>query len=122
MNFRTDFKKKKGSPAVYESPVFWYVCKLRSGAMRILKFLDKWRFPVPFVYCDDYWMLDVGKHIFPIKKYRVLYERLLLAGAKKENFLTPQPASDEDILLVHSPRYVKRLKTGTLSAAEIALL
>jgi acetoin utilization deacetylase AcuC-like enzyme len=90
--------------------------------MRILSFLDKWRYPVPFVYSDDYWMLGVGKHVFPIKKYRILYERLLLSGAKKENFLAPEPASDEDILLVHSSRYIKKLKTGTLSAAEIAMI
>jgi len=90
--------------------------------MRILKFLERWRFPIPFVYSDDYWMLDVGKHVFPIKKYRVLYEKLLLLGARKEDFIKPEPASDEDILLVHSPRYVKKLKTASLSSAEIAMI
>jgi acetoin utilization deacetylase AcuC-like enzyme len=29
-----------------------------------------------------------------------------------------QPASDQDILLVHTPQYVHKLKTGTLSARE----
>jgi acetoin utilization deacetylase AcuC-like enzyme len=90
--------------------------------MRILKFLERWRFPIPFVYSDEYWMLDVGQHVFPIKKYRALYERLLLLGARKENFIVPEPASDEDILLVHSPRYVKKLKTASLSSAEIAMI
>jgi acetoin utilization deacetylase AcuC-like enzyme len=90
--------------------------------MRILKFLKKWRFPIPFVYSDDYWMLDVGQHVFPIKKYRALYERLLLLGARREDFVMPEPATDEDILLVHSPRYVKKLKTGSLSSAEIAMI
>jgi acetoin utilization deacetylase AcuC-like enzyme len=89
---------------------------------RILRALEKWRFPVPFVYSDDYWMLDVGKHVFPIRKYRALYERLLLLGAKKENFVTPQAASDEDVLLVHSPRYIKKLRTASLSSAEIAMI
>jgi acetoin utilization deacetylase AcuC-like enzyme len=32
--------------------------------------------------------------------------------------LIPQPASDQDILLVHTPQYVQKLKTGTLSARE----
>jgi len=90
--------------------------------MRLLKFLEKWRFPVPFVYSDDYWMLDVGKHVFPIKKYRAIYERLILLGAKKSQFIAPRLAGDEDILLVHSPRYVKKLKTGSLSSAEIAMI
>ena len=90
--------------------------------MRILKVLERWRFPIPFVYSDDYWMLNVGGHVFPIKKYRALYERLLLLGARKENFVMPEPASDEDVLLVHSPRYVKKLKTASLSSAEIAMI
>lgn len=90
--------------------------------MNVLKLIDRWRFPVPIVYSDDYWMPSVGPHVFPIKKYRVLYERLLLLGARKEQVVTPGPAADEDILLVHTPRYVKRLKTGTLSAAEVAML
>lgn len=90
--------------------------------MSILNFLKRWRSPIPFVYSDDYWMLDVGKHVFPIKKYRALYERIILLGAKKENFILPEPASDEDVLLVHSPRYVKKLKTASLSSAEIAML
>jgi acetoin utilization deacetylase AcuC-like enzyme len=38
--------------------------------------------------------------------------------ADPADFLTPQPASDQDILLVHTPQYVNKLKTGTLSALE----
>jgi acetoin utilization deacetylase AcuC-like enzyme len=90
--------------------------------MQLLRFLDRWRFPVPIVYCDDYWMLDIGRHVFPVKKYRAVYERLLLLGARKEQIIAPEPAADEDILLVHTPRYVKKLKTGTLSSAEIAMI
>ncbi|MBN2409614.1 MAG: histone deacetylase [Candidatus Aminicenantes bacterium] len=90
--------------------------------LRILKALEKWRFPVPFVYSDEYWMLNVGRHVFPIKKYRALYEKLLLLGVKKENFITPEPASDDDVLLVHTPRYVKKLRTASLSSAEIAMI
>lgn len=76
------------------------------------------RFPFPFVYSESYWMVDVGHHVFPIRKYRLLYERLLELGARKENFITPEPARDEDILLVHSSKYVAKLKTGTLSPSE----
>jgi len=79
-------------------------------------------FPFKFVYSDEYWMTDLGKHVFPIKKYRLIYEKLLALGAKKENFLEPVPARDEDILLVHTPRYVKKLKTGNLSQSEILAL
>jgi len=71
------------------------------------------------VYSDAYWMVDLGNHVFPAKKYRLVYERLLRTGVKKENFESPDPATDEDLLLVHSPKYLKKLKTGRLSPAEI---
>ncbi len=90
--------------------------------MRFLKFWERRKIPFLFVYSDDYWMLNVGKHVFPIMKYRTIYEKLLLIGAKKEKFLTPQLAADEDVLLVHTSKYIKRLKTGTLSDDEIATL
>ena len=90
--------------------------------MRFLKFWETRKSSLPFVYSDDYWMIDVGQHVFPVKKYRAVYERLLLAGIKKENFHLPQPATDEELLLVHTPRYLKKLKTGSLTSAEIAAL
>lgn len=76
-------------------------------------------FPFRFVYSDAYWMVDLGNHIFPAEKYRLIYEKLLRRGAKKENFKAPEPASDEDLLLVHSPKYLKKLKTGRLSQSEV---
>src|SRR6266705_2480612 len=74
--------------------------------------------PFKLIYSDDYY-LPIGAHVFPAQKYRLIYRRLLDDGiATPENFLTPQPASDQDILLVHTPPYVNKLKTGTLSARE----
>ncbi len=80
------------------------------------------KFPFPFVYSKDYWMLPVGKHVFPVKKYRLIHERLLAMGSGRDNFRLPQPADDEDILLVHTPRYLKKLKAGTLSTIEQQVL
>ena len=80
------------------------------------------RFPFKLIYSNDYWMLDIGRHVFPIIKYRLIYEGLLALGAHKENFLIPQIASEEDVLLVHSPKYLKKLKFGGFSAAEISVL
>jgi len=90
--------------------------------MDFLSFLLGKKFPFKFVYSDEYWMADLGKHVFPIKKYRMIYEKMLALGAKKENFLEPVPARDEDLLLVHAPRYIKKLKTGNLSQSEILAL
>jgi acetoin utilization deacetylase AcuC-like enzyme len=77
------------------------------------------RFPFRFVYSDAYWMVELENHVFPADKYRLIYERLLRRGAKRENFQAPEPASDDDLLLVHSPKYLKKLKTGRLSQSEI---
>ena len=80
------------------------------------------RFPFQFVYSNEYWMVETGRHVFPLQKYRLVYESLLAMGAMKENFLRPRPAPDEDILLVHTARYLKRIKMGTLSHAELRAL
>jgi len=74
--------------------------------------------PFKLIYSDDYY-LPIGAHVFPAEKYRRIHDRLLESGiAEPKDFVTPQPASDHDILLVHTPQYVHKLKTGTLSARE----
>jgi len=75
-----------------------------------------------YIYSQDYWMWPMGKHVFPVKKYRLLYEKLAARGARREDFLTPQPPSDRDLLLAHTPKYIHKLKTGGLSPAEIMTL
>jgi len=87
----------------------------------LLGFIRRKKFPFKFVYSDDYWV-DLGQHVFPVKKYRLVYEALLRSGARKENFILPQPAEDEDLRLVHTPKYLKKLKTGNLSPSEILTL
>lgn len=70
------------------------------------------------IYSDDYY-LPIGQHVFPAEKYRRVYRRLIDAGvAEPGDFLTPRPASDQDILLVHTPEYVNKLKNSTLSVRE----
>jgi acetoin utilization deacetylase AcuC-like enzyme len=74
--------------------------------------------PFKLVYSDDYY-LPIGAHVFPAEKYRMIHKRLLETGvAEPGDFVAPQPACDEDILLVHTRAYVQKLKNGTLSAAE----
>ena len=72
------------------------------------------------VYSDDYY-LPIGAHVFPAEKYRLVHARLLKEKiAAASDFVEPKPASDEDILLVHTPEYVAKLKNGTLSPLEEA--
>ena len=74
--------------------------------------------PFKLIYSDDYF-LPIGAHVFPAEKYRRIRDRLIAGGmADDGDFLEPQPAADQDILLVHTPEYVRKLKTGTLSPRE----
>jgi acetoin utilization deacetylase AcuC-like enzyme len=74
--------------------------------------------PFKLIYSDDYF-LPIGEHVFRADKYRRVHDQLIESKvADPTDFLIPQPASDQDILLVHTPQYVQKLKTGTLSARE----
>ena len=74
--------------------------------------------PFKLIYSDGYY-LPIGAHVFPAEKYKRIHDRLLVSGvAAPSDFVTPRPATDEDVLLAHTPRYVEKLKTGTLSARE----
>src|SRR5262249_22388883 len=74
--------------------------------------------PFKLIYSDDYY-LPIGEHVFPAEKYRRIHQRLLETGiADSADFITPQPAPDQDILLVHTPQYVHKLKNGTVSPLE----
>jgi acetoin utilization deacetylase AcuC-like enzyme len=74
--------------------------------------------PFKLVYSDAYY-LPIGNHVFPAEKYKRVRDRLVSTGvAEPQGFLEPRPATDQDILLVHKPEYVQKLKTGTLSQRE----
>jgi acetoin utilization deacetylase AcuC-like enzyme len=74
--------------------------------------------PFKLIYSDGYF-LPIGQHVFPAEKYRRVRDKLIETSvAGPEDFISPQPASDQDILLVHTPQYVEKLKKGTLSARE----
>ena len=74
--------------------------------------------PFKLVYHDRY-DLNLGPHVFPSQKFRLIYEMLLRESlATDEDFLRPEPAGDEDILRVHTADWVRKLKTGTLTASD----
>ena len=78
--------------------------------------------PFKLVYHDRY-DLHLGEHVFPSQKFRLIYEMLLREGfANEEDFLKPDPASEEDILRVHTKQWVCKLKTGTLTASDVMRL
>src|SRR3954468_10627701 len=74
--------------------------------------------PFRLIYSDEY-VLPIGTHVFPADKYRRTRDLLLASGeAVTSDFIAPQPARDEDVLLVHTPLYVEKLRKGLLSTRE----
>jgi acetoin utilization deacetylase AcuC-like enzyme len=79
--------------------------------------------PLPALVYSDRYDLNLGSHVFPSVKYKLVRQKLLADQlARETDFLEPEPAEDRDVLLVHTAEYVRKLKTGTLSAFEIARL
>jgi acetoin utilization deacetylase AcuC-like enzyme len=70
------------------------------------------------IYSEGYF-LQLGDHVFPAVKYRRIKERLLEEKIISPSDLAePGPAGDEDLLLVHTPSYLQKLKTGSFSPVE----
>jgi acetoin utilization deacetylase AcuC-like enzyme len=77
---------------------------------------------VKLVYSDQY-DLNLGNHVFPSVKYRLVREKLLRDGlARLGDFVEPAAADDDDVALVHFREYIRKLKTGKLSYLEILRL
>lgn len=78
--------------------------------------------PFKVVYHAKY-DLNLGPHVFPSQKFRLIAEALLAEKiAAREDFVQPEPASDQDMLRVHTPEWIHKLKAGTLTASEVMLL
>lgn len=74
------------------------------------------------IYSGSYYV-DIGEHVFPTIKYDLIYNRLIKDEKfSKDCFLSPKPAREEDVLLVHTKDYVQKLRTGSLSPSEIFTL
>jgi len=77
---------------------------------------------VPVVWCARY-EVDIGSHVFPVEKYRLVKERLDASGVLgKADLQTPQPAAADDILRVHTESYWAKIAEGALTTDEERLL
>jgi acetoin utilization deacetylase AcuC-like enzyme len=77
-----------------------------------------------FVSYSPRYYADIGEgHVFPIRKFELVRDRLLGEGTlSPENLVEPQPAPVEDLLLVHTEDYVTRLRAGALTPREVRRL
>ena len=69
------------------------------------------------VYSPRY-RIDIGPHVFPTAKYEAIHRQLSVAGGWV--WVEPEPASWEDLALVHTGDYLRKARTGGFSAEEIA--
>ncbi len=74
------------------------------------------------VYSPCY-QVDIGLHVFPTRKYRLVHDALLARGVvSADDFVEPGPASWDDLALVHTEGYLEKLRRGTLTREEVAQL
>lgn len=77
---------------------------------------------LPLVYHEGY-DLHFGDHVFPSVKYKLIRAELLEAGVILPHQIhTPEAATDEDMLRVHTSEWVNKLRKGTISYTDILKL
>jgi acetoin utilization deacetylase AcuC-like enzyme len=76
------------------------------------------------VFYTPRYYAEIGEsHVFPIRKFELVRNRLLAEGTLEPSELVePFPAPLEDVLLVHTEDYVTRLRNGQLTTKEIRRL
>jgi len=76
------------------------------------------------VFYTPRYYADSGEgHVFPIRKFELVRDRLLAEGTLRSEGLTePEPASLDDVLLVHTEEYMTKLCNGTLTKRELRRL
>ena len=67
--------------------------------------------------------VDIGPHVFPTRKYRLVHARLLETGVvRPADVAEPCPASWDELSLVHTGEYLDAMRHGTLSPDQLAQL
>ncbi len=76
------------------------------------------------VFYTPRYYADIGEgHVFPIRKFELVRDRLLGEGTlAPSEIIEPRPAPVADVLLVHTEDYVTRLRAGALTPRELRRL
>jgi acetoin utilization deacetylase AcuC-like enzyme len=63
--------------------------------------------------------VDIGMHVFPTRKYRLVRDFLLESGVVgKDDFREPDPVAEEDLARVHTPEYLRKIADDDFSWLE----
>ena len=79
---------------------------------------------LPVFYSARY-HIDIGPHVFPTRKYRLVRDAVLALPEAAGGALMidePAPASWDELGLVHTSEYLAKLRDGTMTDADIAQL
>lgn len=77
---------------------------------------------VPVVWHPDY-EVDIGTHVFPTQKYRLIRQALLAEQViDPDGIWEPEPATDEDVLLAVDRDYFEKMRDDRLSIFERQVL
>ncbi|HXL15544.1 MAG TPA: histone deacetylase [Methylomirabilota bacterium] len=77
----------------------------------------------PAVVHSDGYFADIGLHVFPMRKFRLVRDEVVRRGLLADSdILAPERASEEQVLRVHDRAYVDKLLQGRLSVLEEAIL
>ena len=78
---------------------------------------------LPIVVYSERYFADIGLHVFPMQKFRLIREEIVRRGlVREEQIHEPQPATVDQVLRVHDRAYIDKLVNGTLSPLEEAVL
>jgi acetoin utilization deacetylase AcuC-like enzyme len=74
------------------------------------------------VYSARY-QIDIGPHVFPTRKYSLVHASLIARGiVQASDVVEPEPASWDDLALVHTGEYIATMRDGTMSPEDSAQL
>ncbi|MFW6083845.1 MAG: histone deacetylase [Gemmatimonadota bacterium] len=63
--------------------------------------------------------IDIGPHVFPTRKYRLVKERVVADGTVAEDdVIAPSPATDEDLARVHTMEYLRKIRENDFTPAD----
>ncbi len=75
------------------------------------------------VFWSARYHVDIGPHVFPTAKYRLVRDRLLRdAIVAPSDVREPRSATWDELALVHTGEYLQRLESGALDSEALALL
>jgi acetoin utilization deacetylase AcuC-like enzyme len=75
------------------------------------------------VFYSPRYEIDIGPHVFPTLKYRLVRDTAIARGIVRESdILEPAPLSWDDLARVHTQEYLAKMRGGALTPEDIAQL